>query len=104
MLVINEGDTYPLPQEYHFTHNLCAIIYDQLADTLANEKYKSLSATGFSINPENESRVKELENGSIHILDWLAKYAYNQALSEFLKKTPYPFYSCRLRQLRIRVT
>lgn len=86
MLLINEDDNYPLPMEFHFTHNLCAILYDQLADVIANEKFKSLGATSFGIQPGNEGLVSELMDGKIHVLDWLAKFSCNETLCNVLTK------------------
>jgi hypothetical protein len=50
MFEIIEGDQVTLPKEYHETHNLCAILYDQLTEIISNDNktYDKFKTTTFS--------------------------------------------------------
>jgi hypothetical protein len=86
MLTIKDGESWPLPNRFHSTNNICAIIYDQLTEVLVNKEFGELIRTGLNINEKHKDSISELEAGNIHVLDWMLKYDYNQELTSVLTK------------------
>ena len=69
-----------MPRQYRAINNVTAIIYDQLV-SIFTPLYNPLKSTTISLDRENHSFVKELENQKIHALDWLAKNNLTKELS-----------------------
>jgi hypothetical protein len=83
MLLIEEDDNVALPKEHHATHNLCAVLYDQMADILADDMYSRFRSIKFDIS-ESAIDVDKLINNEIHALDWLAKNQMTVELTDTL--------------------
>lgn len=87
MLLIAENENSVLPKEFHLINDICAIIYDQLTDLLANSSYDQyFKHTAFTINPELHQSIEDLSNGNTHILDWLAQNNMNDEVCTTLTK------------------
>lgn len=86
MIYIEKDEKTPLPKKYHATNNLCAIIYDQLTEIVTLPNYKSLLTTSVPRNKEFQALVSDLDNGSLHVLDYLEKNKLDKELTEILTK------------------
>ncbi|HUU86254.1 MAG TPA: hypothetical protein VMX17_00705 [Candidatus Glassbacteria bacterium] len=79
ILAIVKGDDVFLPKKYHKINNLCGIIYDQLTELYNEKNYKDLFKTKIDFSP-NVKFIQELKNGSLHVLDWLARNELNREI------------------------
>lgn len=87
MLLIQKNENPHLPKEYHRINDVCAVVYDQLTDLLANPKYyPGLKKTPFSINPDEHQFIEDLNNGNIHVLDWLTQNKLDDKVITVLTK------------------
>lgn len=84
LFIENENDEI-LPKEYHKINNICAVIYDQVTDILHKKNYKSLFETNIKFNKKNQN-LEQLENGEIHILDYLKENELNDDIENILTK------------------
>lgn len=84
MLEILEGDQVVLPKKYHETHNLCAVLYDQLAAIISDNKvYDKFKSTTFSYT-EAYKKVEDMHNDKLFVLDWFVLNDMNKELVESL--------------------
>lgn len=86
MLYIEEGEETKLPEKYRRINNICAIMYDQITEVFADQKYDDLKSTKFTYDRKNHILVDELENKKINVLDWLKENNLNDDISNFLNK------------------
>lgn len=87
MLLIAENENPILPKEFHLINDICAIIYDQITDLLANSSYDPyFKHTAFTVNPELHQSIEGLGNGDTHVLDWLAQNNMNDEVCTTLTK------------------
>ena len=84
-LFIENVNDEVLPKEYHKINNICAIIYDQVTEIFTKKNYKSLFETNIKFN-ENNQNLEQLENGEIHILDYLKENELNDDIENILTK------------------
>jgi hypothetical protein len=86
MLYITEGEDIPLDEKFHRTHNLCAIIYDQLTEIFSLENYSTLKSTKFNFDNEKHKDIEKFKKGEIHVLEWLKINNLNKEISQVLVK------------------
>ncbi|PTX43439.1 Zn finger protein HypA/HybF involved in hydrogenase expression [Christiangramia gaetbulicola] len=86
MLYIQEGAESKLPENYRRINNICAIMYDQITEVFADQKYDDLKSTKFTYDRENHILVDELEDKKINVLDWFKENNLNEDISNFLIK------------------
>ena len=86
MLYIQKDQKVHLDKKHHNTHNLCAIIYDQLTEILVNENYSGLLNTKFDLNKFDPEEREKFESGEIHPIDWLEANGLNEELCTVLTK------------------
>lgn len=84
-LYIEKNQKVRLPNKYHKTNNICAIIYDQLTEIFSEDIYKELNKTEIK-SSENENFDEYLKKNKIHILDWLKTNQRNDELETILTK------------------
>jgi len=84
-LTIEKGEKIFLPKKYHKINNLCAIIYDQLAEIYKDLNYEELKKTNIKFKG-NEKQLDELRNGSLNALDWLKLNEMNSEIEIVLTK------------------
>lgn len=59
MLLMREHPHAPLPEKFHFINDICAIIYDQLTDLIANPEYTPhFNQTPLEIQPDMKKHSK----------------------------------------------
>ncbi len=71
MLIINKDDKVHLLKKYHDINNICAYIYDQLAEILAGPYYSEMSKTQIDFSNDEDLKKSILDNKT-SILDALS--------------------------------
>jgi len=84
---IEETDEILLPKQYHETHNLTVLMYDQLVEILdeSNPAYELTLKTSTNYK-ETHKRIEDMHNGKLHVLDWFVENDMKAELTETLTK------------------
>lgn len=83
MLYISEDDEVVLPKEFHKSNNLCAILYDQIAECFSYAEYLN---TNIEFDRDTHKLIDEFRNGEINALEWLQANEFDDELSEVVAK------------------
>ncbi|KAB7726476.1 hypothetical protein F5984_24470 [Rudanella paleaurantiibacter] len=86
MLLIEEGQQSHLPKKYRPVNNLCAVIYDQFTSILTQKHFLEHINVEIAIDPANQQFVEDLQNGSMHALDFMKANGQHIELAEILTK------------------
>lgn len=71
MIYIENGEKVPLPKRFHERHNISVILYDLMADIVVKARYRTLKSTRISLDKEAKQIINKINNGGIHVLDYL---------------------------------
>lgn len=82
-LFIYPQDDTKLPYDYHFSHNFCVRLYDDLVWVLKDEKTQKKINVEVNLKPKDKG--KNLEE-SDNILEWLKEKGYESELDNIVSK------------------
>lgn len=85
MLYIESDEETVLPVRYRPANNICAVVYDLLAEISISEIYKPFSVTTVQF-PEGENIQDAFDKEKEHIIDYLGKNNYKNELTDILTK------------------
>jgi hypothetical protein len=81
-LYIYDGDETHLPFEFHFSHNLCVRMHDDLVSILTDKGV--VKNHGYTVKfKENDPRPAKNEHD---ILDWLVKHGFTKQVDEIVSR------------------
>lgn len=82
-LFIYPQDDVKLPEEFHFSHNLCVRLYDDLVWILKDEKTQKKVDVNIPIVDKTD--FKEFEDTE-DVLEWLQQKGYSKEVNEIVSK------------------
>jgi hypothetical protein len=83
MIIIEKGAKTKLPKPFHFVNNICAYLYDQMAEILSDTYYLDMANTTTANSPELN---QFLEQDRLHPLDALKQLGDNEAIELIVTK------------------
>lgn len=82
MIYIQKYDNIPLPSEFHYINNICAILYDQIVNGFRYNDYKDFYSKNINIKGVD---LKSFSSDD-EIINFLLKNQYRSELNDFLTK------------------